>query len=488
MSQNWLKLWGKGALMDLKNYHNFQKLKNNSNTFKKIFFYRICGTGMGAAACLLKGAGHEVAGADRMFYPPMSTYLEESGIDIYKLEDISLKDIARDYDLIVVGNVVAKASDDAREIEQLGIPFCSFPSAIGAFVLENKTVVGLSGTHGKTTTTYMGVQVFEKLGAKPGHFIGGVMGDRAPAEVGSGEFFFIESDEYDSAYFEKYSKFQSYSIDHLVITSLEFDHADIFSSIDDIKNEFRQVIPKAKTVIGCSDWKYINELNSERIHKNWVGYGDDTTEILEESEIGTKFSLSYNSKKYVFKTNAIGKHNILNLSSILLVALRAGYSEEEIQGSITDLKMVQRRQEVKGEYKGATIVDDFAHHPTAVEETIKAIKVQYPNKKIHACLEPGSATARSDIFQEQFVCALALADMISVIAPTRPTTAIGHGDLNVPELINSLSHQGHDCTSVEDLNKLLERIEEFSSSDTVHLVMSNSSCLGLWSSDFIKKL
>jgi UDP-N-acetylmuramate: L-alanyl-gamma-D-glutamyl-meso-diaminopimelate ligase len=474
--------------MDLTNYYNFKKLKSNSDQFKKIFFYRICGTGMGAAACLLKAAGYEVAGADKMFYPPMSTYLDNSGIEVYKLDEISLDEIAQNYDLIVVGNVVAKASDDARDIENSGTPFCSFPSAIGALVLEKKKVVGLSGTHGKTTTTYMGVQVFEKLGAKPGHFIGGVMEDRAPANIGEGEFFFIESDEYDSAYFEKYSKFQSYSIDNLVITSLEFDHADIFSSIDDIKNEFRQVIPKADLVIGCDDWQYIKELKSERIQKKWLDYGDKFLEILEESSMGTKFSLLYESQKKTFKTNVIGKHNILNLSSIILVALKAGYSVDEIQKSITDLKMVQRRQELKGEYKGSLIIDDFAHHPTAVEETIKAIKVKYPDRKIHACLEPGSATARSDIFQKQFVSALELADKITIISPSRPTTAIGHGDLDVSELVKSLESSGIDTYPVQDLEKLISRIEDFSNENSVHLVMSNSSCLGLWSSEFVKKL
>lgn len=474
--------------MDLSNYYNFNKLKDNESKFKKIFFYRICGTGMGAAACLLKGAGYEVAGADKMFYPPMSTYLENSGIDIFKIDEISLDEIAKDYDLIVVGNVVAKASDDAREIENSGVPFCSFPAAIGAFVLEKKKVVGLSGTHGKTTTTYMGVQVFEKLGARPGHFIGGVMGDRAPANIGEGDFFFIESDEYDSAYFEKYSKFQSYSIDNLVITSLEFDHADIFSSIDDIKNEFRQIIPKAEVVIGCSDWKYINELKSERIQKNWIDYGEDQVSILEESPLGTKFSIKIDRIKKVFKTNVVGKHNILNLSSIIYVASRAGYSDEEIQNSITEIKMVQRRQELKGTYKKSLVIDDFAHHPTAVEETIKAIKVKYPNLMIHACLEPGSATARSDIFQTQFMEALKGADKVTLITPSRPTTAIGHGDLDVSKLVKALNTSGIDSVSVDLLDKLLDRIEEFSSQETLHLVMSNSSCLGLWSSEFAKKL
>ncbi|TGD46667.1 Mur ligase domain-containing protein, partial [Halobacteriovorax sp. Y22] len=173
--------------MNLANYMDITKLQDVTNV-KKVFFYRICGTGMGAAACLLKESGLEVAGADRMFYPPMSTYLESSGIDIFNLEDENLKDIIKGYDLIVVGNVVARQSDDARMLEELGIPFCSFPAAIGAFVLKNKKVVGVSGTHGKTTTTYFGVQLFEKLGMNPGYLIGGVMDERPPARTGEGEY------------------------------------------------------------------------------------------------------------------------------------------------------------------------------------------------------------------------------------------------------------------------------------------------------------
>lgn len=476
--------------MNLKNYLSIDKL--NKSNFKKIFFYRICGTGMGAAACLLKEAGFEVEGADSMFYPPMSNYLESSGIKYFKLSDINIQTKLKEYDLIVVGNVVAGSSTEAREIEELGVPFCSFPAAIGAFVLKDKTVIGLSGTHGKTTTTYLGAQVFESLKEDCGYFIGGVMDDRPPSKLGKSKYFFIESDEYDSAYFEKYSKFQSYCINQLIITSLEYDHADIFSSIEDIKNEFRNVIPKVDSVIGCLGWNEIENLKKE-FHKistkvTWKDYGENNTKIIEESEIGTKFELISGNEKLIFKTNIVGFHNIQNLSAIIEVALSYGFTAFEIQSSLGDLKMVKRRQEYKGLYNGAILIDDFAHHPTAVLETIKAIKIRYPNKKVNIFLEPGSATARSDIFQKEFLESLYGANMCTIIKPARPTSAKNHGDLNVSLIAENLLKKNIDSAVVTNFDDLLFRIQKFSDSNTVNLVMSNGACLGLWSSEFAKTL
>lgn len=474
--------------MNLENYKDINALTAlvNSKQFKKVFFYRICGTGMGAAACLLKEAGYEVAGADRMFYPPMSTYLENSGIDVFRFEEHNIQEIIKEYDLIVVGNVVARSSDDASFIEGLGIPFCSFPAAIGAFVLKNKTVVGVSGTHGKTTTTYFGVQLFEKLGMKPGYLIGGVMDDRPPARIGEGDYFFIESDEYDSAYFEKFSKFRSYFINKLIITSLEFDHADIFESIEDIKKEFKAILPSVDVVIGCSEWQSIKDLKTA--DKPWNEYSRENVKIINVENGVTSFSMKCSTGDYVFKTNLMGMHNILNLTSVIIVALKAGKTQEEIQEGLHELRMVQRRQEVKGYYNNSALIDDFAHHPTAVTETVNAISLKYPGKKIHGYLEPGSATARSDLFQLRFVDSLANVASATIVKPSRPTTAKGQGDLDVEKMKTDLEANGIKTTIVTDLDNLISIIKENSNKDTVQLVMSNSTCLGLWSSEFVKKL
>lgn len=476
--------------MNLQNYKSFDDLQNIKA--KNVFFYRICGTGMGAAACLLKEAGFNVEGGDSMFYPPMSTYLENSGIPVFKFSEIDIKQKLKEFDLIVVGNVVSGSSDEARMIEEIGLPFCSFPAAIGALVLKNKEVIGLSGTHGKTTTTYLGAQVFENLGEDCGYLIGGVMNGRAPSKLGESSYFFIESDEYDSAYFEKYSKFQSYCIDSLVITSLEYDHADIFNSIEDIKNEFRNVIPKSKFVVACSDWSEIvslkNQFNGSHKNVTWEVYGNNNVNIIEESEFGVKFELAFNGGSHTFKTNLVGKHNILNLSSIILIALKYGFSCEKIDAAIKNLQMVKRRQEEKGKINGAMVIDDFAHHPTAVVETVKAIKTKYPSKKINAFLEPGSATARSDIFQNEFENALKEISSCTIIKPQRPTTAKNHGNLDVDKISSNLLKSGVDSIVVTTLPELEKRISALSNPETVNLIMSNGACLGLWSSDFVKKL
>jgi UDP-N-acetylmuramate: L-alanyl-gamma-D-glutamyl-meso-diaminopimelate ligase len=474
--------------MNLTNYYDFEKLRDIKKKVKKVFFFRICGTGMGSAACLLKEAGYEVEGTDSMFYPPMSTYIKKSGIPVSELSKIDLKEELKKYDLIVVGNVVARSSDDARIIEESGVPFCSFPAAIGAFILEDKKVIGLSGTHGKTTTTYLGLQVFENLGAAPGYLIGGVMSERPSASVGTGNIFLIESDEYDSAYFEKFSKFQSYSINDLVITSVEYDHADIFSSIDDIKNEFSNLIKKVNGVIACHDWEQVRALKESFPQKKWNDYGKETIEIVEQSQNGTQFNLKYDNDTLSFNTNVIGAHNIYNLSAVIIVALNSGYTTEQIQAVINNLKMVQRRQEVKGIFQGSPVIDDFAHHPTAVRETINAIQVKYPDQKINVYLEPGSATARSDLFQSEFVSALKGASSVVLITPQRATTAMGRGDLDVKKLVSDLNESKVITKAVDNFDDLLSEIKKNSNESSVQLVMSNSTCLGLWSSDFAKDL
>src|SRR5690606_14691207 len=251
------------------------------------------------------------------------------------------------------------------------------------FVLRDANVIGIAGTHGKTTTTYFATQIFEKLNTNPGYFIGGVIEGRQSARLGDGRYFFIESDEYDSGYFEKCSKFQSYEIDHLILTSLEFDHADIFCDLEAIKKEFRHLLQKITAgVIYCCDYLATNDLRDEFITKRpelyWNEYGSKT-KLGPKIERATENETIFSIHGETYKTNVIGFHNILNLSSVILFARREGFSLHQIQESITDLKMVRRRQELRGYYRAIPVIDDFAHHPRAVSLTLDAIKSKYPN-------------------------------------------------------------------------------------------------------------
>ena len=479
--------------MNLTHKLDFNDLKKFQKDIKKVFFYRVCGTGMGAAACLLKEKGYDVQGGDANFYPPMSTYLESTGIPLFKIDQIT-KDFLKTFDLIVVGNVVPNGGPDAQIIEDLGVKFCSFPTAIGALVLSEVNVVGIAGTHGKTTTTFLATQIFEKLGTNPGYLIGGVMEDRPSSRLGNGKYFFIESDEYDSAYFEKISKFRSYSLDNLILTSLEFDHADIFNSIDDIKEQFRLAMPYiSKTFIISVDYLASLELYNEFTDGNksrFIQYGEKSETgpiILESGEFGTRFKIHFNKEDLIYETNLIGRHNILNLASVIIYALSEGFGHHAISESIKDLQMVKRRQEVRGVYKGALIIDDFAHHPRAVELTLDGIITKYPKRKVHVIMEPNSATARSAIFQKEFSEALNRASSVIFTKPNRPSNA-KIGDLDIYKIIEEVKSSGRPGSVVGNLSELMIEIEKIASPENLILILSNGTCLGLWESEFVKNL
>ena len=480
--------------MNMKNKLDYSALKKLQKDIKRVFFYRVCGTGMGAAACLLKEKGFEVEGGDTNFYPPMSTYLESTGIPLHKLDKID-QAFLKSFDLIVVGNVIPKGGPDASLIEELGVNFSSFPTAIGALVLSEVNVIGIAGTHGKTTTTYLATQVFENLKAEPGYLIGGVMEGRPSSRLGSGKYFFIESDEYDSAYFEKISKFRSYSIDNLILTSLEYDHADIFGSVEEIKDQFRAAIPHiSKKFIFSSDYPAANELFSEFSNGDkdkWMKYGEQSEigpKILKSGPEGTSFQLKVNKEDYVFETNLIGRHNVMNLSSVILYALTEGFTKAQLQAAIKDLQMVKRRQEVRGIYKGALVIDDFAHHPRAVELTLDGIITKYPGKKINVIMEPNSATARSAIFQKEFEESLSRASSVIFTKPTRPTSVKDVGDLDIYKITEVVRASGRPGSVVGNLAELMTEIEKVTGEENVILILSNGTCLGLWESDFVKNL
>lgn len=478
----------------------YDELKAKATSIKRIFFYRICGTGMGNCAVLLKSKGFEVEGADTDFFPPMGDYLERAQIATHHINNVT-DEMMQSFDLIIVGNVVAKKSADAMRIEKLGVPYTSFPAALGSLVLEDKIVVGVAGTHGKTSTTYYLVQLFKKLGMDPGYLIGGVIDEGPSAHLGTDPIFFIESDEYDSAYFHKISKFHYYSINHLILTSLEFDHGDIFQGIEDIKNQFRGLFPKiTHTFILCSD--YPETLSLEREFKSqcgeqikWFSYGEKDemgpSDILMDKS-GSCFTLKIDGQREIFRTNLVGIHNILNLSSAILFALSQGISVEKVKESIRLLQKVKRRQEERGYYKGALVIDDFGHHPTAVEITLKGLRVQYPDHKILAVFAPTSATSRSAIFEKEFAESLKLAHKVILVQPTIPTTIKNVGDINCQRMASLMIPTPLDSvpivTTLDQLLKMVDAGIGEKGKDWVIVFFSNGHLLGLWESSFVQQL
>ncbi|MBA2405551.1 MAG: hypothetical protein H0V66_12315 [Bdellovibrionales bacterium] len=479
--------------MDLTYLISQDDLIARRSQIKKVFFYRICGAGMGPAAVLVKQAGFQVEGADSAYYPPMSTFLESTGIPLFKLDQVT-PEFLKQYDLIVVGNSVSGKAEAARMIEKTGVPFTSFPSALGSLVLKDKNVVGIAGTHGKTTTTYFMTQLLEKLNQNPGNLIGGIIEGRNPSELGD-KYFAIESDEYDSAYFHKISKFRLYEMKHLILTSLEFDHADIFSSVEKIEDEFRDVIPKMKTLIFNQEYPSAMKLYKDYFGKNpnqkWFLYGDKS-EIgpfnIETFENGSTFNLKWNGETISFNSSVIGQHNVLNLTSCLIFLLAEGFKLPDVQNAAAKIGMVKRRQEVRGKYKGMIVIDDFAHHPRAITVTLQAIRAQFKNKKIITVFEPISATARSSIFQNEFRDSLAASEKVIIAKAEIATTALGGTDLDSNKLTKEIEQKNHAAVCVSKLEDLRKAIDTFAEPDAVLLILSNRTCLGLWESSFVQEL
>ncbi len=477
--------------MNLDNMVEGVDLLKLKDKITKVFFYRICGTGMGASACLLKEAGIEVEGADQSFSPPMSTYLDSTGIPCYPLSEVN-KEFLQKYDLIIVGNSVPRLSEHAKLIEECGVPFTSFPSVLGSFVLKDKEVIGLAGTHGKTTTTYFLTQILEALGEKPGYFIGGIMDNRPPSTIGESKFFAIESDEYDSAYFQKYSKFRLYELNSMVLTSLEYDHADIYESVEDIEKEFEAVIPNlTKPIIANDDYKSIHKLSEKYSEKQWKIYGENSKlgpKNIKLTDHGSSFDVVVGGVLETFETDIVGLHNILNICSCILTLENYDFKASELKQAVKKLGLVKRRQEVRGNYKGSIVIDDFAHHPKAIQLTIDAIKMKYQDKKIVTVFEPVSATARSSIFQKEFAQSLLKSDKVIIAKSSIQTTAKNKNDLDCDKLVEDIRQTGIDSVCSKDLADLRSQIDTRVDSDSVLLVLSNRTCIGLWESEFVNEL
>lgn len=480
--------------MNLVNLISQKELIERRGQIKKVFFYRICGAGMGPAAVLVKQAGFEVHGADSAFYPPMSTFLETTGIPLYKLDQVD-SSFLKNYDLIVVGNSVSGKSDAARMIEESGIPFTSFPSALGSLVLKEKNVIGIAGTHGKTTTTYFMTQLLEKLGQNPGYLVGGIIEGRDPAKLGA-KYFVIESDEYDSSYFHKISKFRLYELKNLILTSLEFDHADIFSSVEKIEDEFRDVIPEMKsTLIFNQDYpsamKLFKEYYGKKSHQQWYLYGEGSEAgpfDVKTFENRSEFSILWKNQRINFSSSVVGLHNVLNLTSCLIYLLSEGFNVPDVQKAAQDIGMVKRRQEVRGRYRDMIVIDDFAHHPRAITVTLDAIRARFKNKKVITIFEPISATARSSIFQGEFRDSLCASDKVIIAKASIPTTALTGKDLDVELLTKEIGQQGKPSICVTNLDDLRRSIDQYTEKDAVLLVLSNRTCLGLWESGFVQEI
>lgn len=449
----------------------------------------IAGSAMSPVAGMLQERGYHVTGSDVNVYPPASTLLDSLGIrwnEGYRTENLRPAP-----DLAVIGNAISRGNPELEYILDEKIPYCSMPQLIEEYFLPGKTSIVVAGTHGKTTTTAMLAWIFQVAGRRPDFLIGGVapnFGDRSYG-LGGGEDFIIEGDEYDTAFFDKAPKFLHYHPDQLILTSLEFDHADIYPDLASIEVQFRRLvnlIPRRGRIL---IWGGSPELKAAagKAFCAVESFGltpecDWCAGDLVWHDSATEFRVAYHGKEVTrLRIPVAGRHNVLDALAATGLAYGRGIECDAIDHALATFQSVRRRMEIKGEAGGVLVVEDFAHHPTAIRLTLEAARTRWPGRKIWAAVEPRSNTMRRRIFADALPEALALADAV-LFGPVSRAKLLEEGERLSPDAIaQSIRALGREAKAFESAAEIAEHIAINSSSGDLVLVMSNGSFDGLTS-------
>jgi UDP-N-acetylmuramate: L-alanyl-gamma-D-glutamyl-meso-diaminopimelate ligase len=447
----------------------------------------ICGTAMASLAGLLKDKGFKVTGSDNNPYPPMSTQLEKLGIQVMK--GYSAENLAHKPDMVIVGNVITKINPEAEALLNSNIPYTSLPKAIGQWVIENRESIVISGTHGKTTTTSLMAWIAEKADRKAGFLIGGIPKNFSYSfRIPEGNYFIIEGDEYDTAFFDKVPKFIHYKPRHVILTSIEFDHADIYKNLDEVNDAFTRLmklIPVDGTLVyHVKDRNILSVVESCKAAKK-ISYGfnraDYMAKFISQNEEGSIFQVFHNSFFLgEFFITMHGDYNILNATAAIAMADQLGWSIVKIREALEDFQGIKRRQEIIAEPNGIKMIEDFAHHPTAVLETVKAVQKRFPGKKVYSVFEPRSATSRRKIFQKDYLESFRQCQEVLLAEPYDQSKIEESDRFSVKELVQDLQKSGvlAHCFSAVDL--IVEYLKAQAKSGDIILIMSNGAFDGIY--------
>lgn len=447
---------------------------------KKIHLIAICGTGMGALGSMLKDMGYEVTGSDQTVYPPMSDFLLGKGIEIidgYKEENIFYGP-----DLIVVGNSVSKDNPEVVAMDKMDLNFCSMPQAINHFFADDKKPLVVTGTHGKTTTASILAWLLYAADLDPSFMIGGILKNfNSNYRLGHGEYVVIEGDEYDTAFFDKGPKFLHYAPFIAILTSVEFDHADIFRDFDHVKKTFEAFITGISqhgTLLAFNDDKHVAHLiDNTQCRVKTYGRNENAQWGLGAVSIDPPWScfevLKAGATFGSFKTRLMGEHNLMNALSVIAVAHELAIPVEVIARAFETFSGIRRRQEVRGEKRGITVMDDFAHHPTAVRETIRAVKPFYPKGRLVAVFEPRTNSSMRKVFQDIYPFSFDKADLVCIRKPSRLEKIPSDDRFSSETLVAELKRRGKDAHYFQDTGSIIEFLCSHARSDDLILIMSN---------------
>ncbi len=464
------------------------------NKKKHIHLIGICGTAMASLAGMLKQRGFRVTGSDAAAYPPMSDFLRE--LDIPVAQPFDAKNLEPVPDLVVVGNAMSRGNVELEHVLDQRIPFCSLPQLLHDEFLRGKEVLVVAGTHGKTTTTSMLAWIFDSAGLQPSFLIGGIAENFGSSfHLGEGKHFILEGDEYDTAFFDKGPKFLHYFPDAVILTSVEFDHADIYKDLDAVETAFKRLvnlIPGRGRIVafdgvageataspslerclakafcpverygagGRANWKVTN-LRFEPARTSWTVLHDD------QPWAELEFPLA-------------GEYNVWNATAAAALAASCGISKDAIAAALKAFKSVKRRLEVKAQVNGITIIDDFAHHPTAIAGTLKALRARYSQARLWAILEPRSNTLRRRVLQSDLARSLAQADEVIVAGVFRSEAVPENERLELPALAAEIQQNGRRARLLKDADAIVQTIAPEMRAGDVVAILSNGGFGGIY--------
>jgi UDP-N-acetylmuramate: L-alanyl-gamma-D-glutamyl-meso-diaminopimelate ligase len=451
---------------------------------RKFHFLGICGTAMGSVAAALRERGFVVTGSDESVYPPMSTFLESKGIALrsgYRPENIP-----DDADVIVVGNAMKRGNPEVEAVLNRKLYYLSLPEMLKELFLRGRHNLVVTGTHGKTTTTSLLAWILTVAKLDPSYVIGGIPTNlEQGARFNDSKYFVIEGDEYDSAFFDKRSKFVHYLPELLIVNNIEFDHADIFNNLDEIKLSFRRlfnIVPQNGMILLNGDdancVEVAQQLQPLMAQIEEVGFSPNCARKISDATYtteGSQFSLGGDR----FETPLIGEFNVRNAAMAISAARFYGVSLEKIRKALKSFKGIARRQELRGEVRGIKVIDDFAHHPTAIRETLRALQQRYPGARIWAVFEPRSNTTRRAVFQRELPDALKLADGVFISQVARLDQIPEKERLNPEAVVKSIAASGRPAFYEPDAAHIIEKLVPLLKAKDVVAIFSNGGFDGI---------
>ncbi len=458
-----------------------------TNVVRRIHLIGICGTGMASLAAMLKDSGYEVTGSDEGIYPPMSDFLAQKQIRVS--QGYNARSLQPEPDLVVVGNALSRSNPEIEHVLNFRLPYISFPETLKSFFLRERIPIVITGTHGKTTTTSMTAWGLHSAGLRPNFLIGGIAENfQSSYGMEGGPHFVVEGDEYDSAFFDKGPKFLHYLPYLAVIGNVEFDHADIYPNLDAIKVQFRRfvnLIPQNGFLAVGSDSPGALEVSRNSLcTTETFGITSDSDWSAREIELkGDRvcFSVQYRQKLFGHLClSLIGNYNIRNSLATIAILNHLGVSEDRIREGLESFSGVRRRLQMRAAVNGIRIYEDFAHHPTAVQETLQAIRDVFHPKRLWAIYEPRSATSRRNIFQREIAEALGLADLVALPGLFKPEKVPENERLDENQLIEDLRRRGCTAWNLGTVDDIIQKVGEEARPGDLIVIMSNGGFGGIY--------